>query len=344
MRNFKKFLLSFSAVIATISIASACILTPFLNSEFYGTQDHKMLDSMSGKIDLITVGASNTLSSVIPNIVDSELNCFSYRICGRLMTLKSRYFLLKRELQRNPVKAVIIDVSDETLTRDEDHEYALGHEDAIWKLSTFTDRVKYLVECATFEDLLDLYSRELIQSIEYWLSRFKGVSLNNVDYNAKGYSGAPANDLTLSSEQASEQLNKRVLDTDYRSDNLSNLESLIELCKTHGVRVIVTVTPVADSMIWSTKNSDSFYFWMSQYCKEKNIEFYDFNLIKSRYELFNDRDSYRDEVHMSDSGAKTFSKTLCSIIKKAETEDVSQYFYSSYEEMKADSPYMKYLN
>ena len=46
---------------------------------------------------------------------------------------------------------------------------------------------------------------------------------------------------------------------------------------------------------------------------------------------------------MSEEGAASFTKVFCDIIKRSETEDVSDFFYDSYEEMKADSPYMEYL-
>ena len=69
---------------------------------------------------------------------------------------------------------------------------------------------------------------------------------------------------------------------------------------------------------------------------------WDFNLYRGRYELFTDRTSYYDDYHLSTDGATVFTRLMADCVKRARAgEDFSEEFYSSYEAMKADSPYGK---
>ena len=51
-----------------------------------------------------------------------------------------------------------------------------------------------------------------------------------------------------------------------------------------------------------------------------------------------------DETHLSSEGAAAMTKRFCQIAAATgEGKDVSSWFYSSYEELKQDSPYTIFL-
>ena len=59
--------------------------------------------------------------------------------------------------------------------------------------------------------------------------------------------------------------------------------------------------------------------------------------------LFSDSSTFVDGTHLNRAGAEKFTPQFCEIINSVDSgKDVSDLFYSSYEEMKKDSPYMKY--
>lgn len=76
--------------------------------------------------------------------------------------------------------------------------------------------------------------------------------------------------------------------------------------------------------------------------RKYDCEFYDFNLLKNKNELFPLNTAFYDWLHLSGSGAETFSKEFVRLIKKVDGgEDVSSFFFNSYVEADANSIYAK---
>ena len=343
MPNFKKVLLSVLCVIFVISVLSSILFIPYLNSEMGYYQDSKSRDSLAGKLDYLVVGASNGLCAFDPRVLDEKLGVSSYNLSGTLMTLGAKEFFLQKEISRNPVKTVVMDISFETLTRNEREEYAGGDAVSLAKCGSMQERLQFVLQYVHFSDWLNLYGNLATPGIEYLLTVIKGSSVNGVEKAAKGFYGREVNDITLSEDEAKQNYNITHLNTEFRSENIEKLVSQIQACQQQGIQVILAVVPKSDRDLWKFDQHDVFYQWMMEFSKENDCDFYDFNLLKMRYEILNDEHSFFDATHMSEEGATMFSKACCDIIKRAETEDVSEYFYDSYEEMKADSPYMEYL-
>lgn len=346
MHNFRKVLLSLIGVFLIFFVLSSLVLEPYLLSEAKYYQDRRLRESLAGEIDFISVGASNGLCALDAQVVDQELGCFSYNLSGSLMTLNASKFLLEKELKRNPIETVIIDLSYETLIRASADEHGEGDSITYARLSSLPERLKFLATCVPLNDWLSIYAYHFFPAaLEYLLSSLHGdlSAYQNVNYEAKGLLARKAADLELNAEEAKVRYNEKLLNTNFREQNIRRLISLIRLCKEYDVRIILATFPRSDASIWSVYGQDDFYQWAQDFAREQNCEFYDMNLLKDRYILFNDRVSFYDDQHMSDEGAAVFTKAFCDIIQKGETEDVSQSFYDSYEAMKADSPYMQYL-
>ena len=346
MHSFKKIFLPLICIALIFFGLSTVILEPYLRSEAQYYQDSDVRDSLAGKLDFIAIGASNGLCALDPQILDQELGCFSYNLSGSLTTLNSSRFLLEKELNRNPVDTVVIDFSYETLTRISGKEHGEGDSVTYARLSSLGERIKFLLTCVPLNDWLSIYAYHFIpEALEYAIASLKGdlSAFHNVDANSKGFMARRVTDLELDASKAQELYNSEILNTSFRRQNEQKLISLIELCKKRSIRVILASYPRSNAEIWRVDGQDIFYQFAKNFAKEQDCEFYDMNLLKRRYELFNDRESFYDSQHMSAQGAAVFTKVFCDIIKKAETEDISESFYRSYEEMKADSPYMAYL-
>jgi hypothetical protein len=344
MHNFKKVISSVVVTILLFTVVSWTIIAPYMNSEFSYFQDNKLRESIAGEIDVIAIGASHGLNAFDTGILDASLDCFSYNLSASMMTLDSKYYLLKKELDRNPVETVILELSFDTLARNESAEFAIGDEVTIARLDSFGERMNYMLRYMKIDDWLNLYSRQIVTGLARYLSMLHGSEMNSVDYGAKGYCAKNTADVTLSEEQVPRVFNSRSVVADYPEKNIAKLNSIVELCKEHDVRIIVTVVPLSDALIWENDGWDDFYHWTTLYCEENDCEFYDLNLIRNRYELFNDRESFSDADHLCSDGAEVFTKAFCDIINRVDAgEDISHLFYSSYAEMKQDSPYAVYL-
>ncbi len=142
-----------------------------------------------------------------------------------------------------------------------------------------------------------------------------------------------------------EKHGKKPFTTDkFLEETASAFDDMIDMCLQRDIRVIIAVVPVSDNYIWEYSDLDVFVDWVRTRFCGKDVEFYDFNLIKNRYEVLSDADCYgSDPHHMSGKGAKAFSAEFSKIVKlAAEGEDVSPLFYGSYADMINDSPYMEY--
>lgn len=344
MQTFKKFLLSVIAFLCIFSLFSGFLMGPYLyyDAEFY--DDSGLRASLAGKIDWIILGASHALTAFDPAILDEELDCFSYNLSNSLMTTRGKYHLLKKELERNPVETVVLEVSYDTFTRELRDEYGDGDAKVIQRLDSLPEALGYLVNSVSINDWLNIYSRFLVSGTSYWQFVLRGQTNSRVDPAAKGYYAHEIRDVSISMDAAQAEFNSKPIKTNFNTDYVRETTETIAMCKENGVRVILVVVPIADMQIWQADNWDVFHDWMQEYAVQQDCEFYDFNLIHDRYARFSDERSFYDSGHMSTDGATSLSNLFVEILHKVNNgEDVSGEFYDSYESMKQESPYHAYL-
>ena len=112
MRNFRRALCSVLAVLVCFSLITAVIVFPYYAWGTYPYQDAKARKDMAGQFDLLVSSASQGLRAIDPRALDDALGCTSYDLGAPLQTMYGRYLFLKEELDRNPVKTVILELSD----------------------------------------------------------------------------------------------------------------------------------------------------------------------------------------------------------------------------------------
>ena len=333
MKHFKKALLVTLSFIVIVAVISTVSITAYFNNE----NDRGVRQNLAGELNYLVVGASHGLRAFVPSVMDGELGCSSYNFSGALMTFNGREALLNEELSRNDVKTVVFEISYNALTRPISEIEGDLH--VVPRLITAKDRAAY------FFNNIDGFSWDLPYS--YYFTNGTLSILENLrgskalKQSKKGYSPLKAVDLTLDDAEIPEIHNSVSNETEINEENLVVLERMLSACEKEGAEVIFAVTPVSNACIWEADNWDVFYKDLKALSEKYNVKAYDFNLLKNRYELFNDKTSFFDNYHLSDEGAKTFSQEYCKIIKEAESASVDSLFYESYAEMKKDSPYSK---
>lgn len=341
MQTFKKTLLAIISFVLIVACLSLAIILPWANSESVYYLDSKYRNELAGSLDCIVSGASHGLTGFLPSVLDEKTSCNSYNISGTLMTMEARTVMLENELKRNPVNTVIIEVSYNALTRQQNSEHAEGDFVTISRLDNIFDMLSFMTENLTFNEWLDVYSRALFTGV-FHLRALVAGKVEKVDFSTKGYYERTLNNMVLNDEQAANLYNTITIEEKTVQTNVKQLEKQIKISKEKGCRVIVVVTPVTDSLIWQTKNFDVFNLWLDKFCEQQNCEFYDFNLLKERYELFSDETSYHDNVHLNKTGAISFTTAFSTVINKAKCgENTEALFYKSYNDLKEYSPYNK---
>lgn len=341
MKSIKKAVLVTACFFLSVAVISIVIIEPWWKSTDKEYKDSAVLNNLAGKLDFLIIGASFSEWGLDTKVIDERLGCNCYNLASSSISIEGRYYLLERELKRNPVDTVVFEISYESFN----HSYndvSYGDYVILWRAGSFSERIKFLTSIS-LDKWLDMYSRLLRDGVTQWGRKLTGKRTENV-VSEKGFSPMPHVDVTLPNDQLEQIYNSSDLFRRPDAENEKKLQKINKLLIESGVRIILTVAPNSDALIFRNHEQDEFTEWARALSKEWNAELYDFNLLKARYELFDDRYSFSDEIHLSAEGAEAFTNVFCETIKAVDAgEDVSDRFYDSYEEMKKDSPYMKYI-
>lgn len=347
MRSFKKALLAVALVLLIVIVFSIGAIVVAIKAPSSLISEKKALQKFAGSIDLVTVGASQCYYSFQPIIIDEELNCFSYNLAQNSIRNDQRALLLKNELSRNDIKTVIIEISHDVLLRSGKLKDADAAAKYLLKLDSADQIVETLSKQIPPSSYVYIYS-EVMQNAMKSLMSFIKKPRSSGSPSLKGAVSFKPTDWSLDSESAKELLDSNQIFSKDRvsQSSIDGLMDIIELCKENDIRTIVAVVPVSDKFIWTNRNLDEFRTWLNDFCTENELELYDFNLIKARYSLFSDENSFSvDDTHLSGIGAEAFTKYFCDMLKRVDAGcDISSEFYNTYEQMKADSPYWKFID
>ena len=342
MRDFKKTLAAVALFLLFLCGFSFVLIHFYDESAYARESDRKIRDDLAGQIDLIVAGASHTQYGFIPAVMDEELGCFSYNLSGAWQNLYGTRMLLEQELARNPVKAVYYCVTEDTMWAKKDSDSGMGDVKILPKLSGVGERIDYLVHSITLSEAPDIYHDLMDRGCRYFWSLFRGEPTDNAVPEDRGFNPTDTRNRSLSKKKAKSTKNSRQVNAAFDPQNEAWLDDIIALCREQDVPLVFVVPPVTDKMIWQMDGWDDLYVKMTAWCAERGVTLWDFNLYRGRYELFTDKTSFYDDAHLSTDGAEVFTRLLADTVKRTQAgEDISGDFYTSYEEMKADSPYNK---
>lgn len=344
MHSFRKTIKTVILFLLTFFLISMLLIESYLCVKPYYYQDSEVRSSLAGTLDFIICGASHAIRALDPRILDTELGVNSYNLSGSLMTLQGRNELLKKELSRNPVKTVILELSWDAMVRTKRSGFE-GNYYVLARLDSISERVSFFFHSILPADYGHVYYHAINDGIGTLKRLVKGTAANKDErYALKGYSpwtDGPT-DIALSKEEQIRSFNTRFINTNIEEYSLSHLNSIIDLCKGNNVDVIIIATPISNRKICQTANLDFFREYYQQLADENGLAFVDFSLLKDRDAFLDDHTSFWDDSHLTDAGAESFSCRFSSIMKMLiNGEDISDLFYPSYAAMKADKSYSK---
>ncbi len=335
MRNFKKAIFSAIGFLACVIVPVLVIVWPYFTGSLYYYEDAQVRDDLAGSIDFLISGASHGSCAFDPKALDEELGVQSYNLSGPLMGMQAREALLQKELARNPVDTVIVELSCNTLTRDRREEGIEGDLYALPRMGSFSEGAAYFQAAFAPEEYLSVLADTLQRGLQCWKDQLSGKA-SAVDPADKGFLERESVDLSMTGQEFAQLHNTVALDAEARWDNKEYLWSMVEQCQAQGIEVLFVTTPLSDRLLAQYSNLEESHQWSLYYAQQYGCAYLDFNLYRQRDALFPDDTAFYDLYHLSGSGAEIFSREVAELYQRMKAgEDVSALFYESYAEMDA---------
>ena len=338
MQTFKRFFLYLACIVLAAALMSAVLIVPWLRSptDFH---DQALRASLAGQIDTLIIGQSYAMNGVVPSQLDERLGTHTYNLCGSLMPIHGQIYMVQKELARNPVRHVMIEITPDTFTSNERTTYGNGDSYVVARLDSLPERLDYLIRCVPPADWPNIYARLLMQSARSAVQRLLGRQ-EHIEAGARGFSPMKAENVALSLDYARKTHRRMNIFNAPLQENIRAYEELIALCQQAGCQVALIYTPISHGKVWQLYDQDNFHRWALDMAQRYDVPLFDFNLLRNRYTLLSDESSFSDESHLSREGAAAFSGMMADVLCRYRAgEDVSALFYPSYQEAIHDSPY-----
>ena len=333
MRSFRKVLLVALGFLACFAVLNLVVIWPYFTRQAYDYEDAALRDALAGSIDTFVSGASQAYVAVSPQVLDQALGTSSYNLSGSRMTMLARSTLLHKEIKRNPVKTVFLELSFDTMTRNRATESPEGDLYALPRMGSISECADFFSQAFSRKEYLDVYTDTLYRGFRTW-----GFMLlfekSRVDAEARGYLPKQANDMSITPALFSQIHNASTISEALQADNERLFLEMLEDCQAQGIEVVIFSTPVSDRILARFQNFDVINGWYRAYAQSHNCQYLDFNLYRDRDTVFPDATAFADDNHLSEAGAAAFSRELAKLYARIQAgEDVTAQFYASYAEM-----------
>ncbi len=329
----------FAIVIMTAVLASVLgrALTPVTYADYY---DHEMnlLEDSGTQIDLLMVGDSRLYSSFDARIFEEELgldnvvvaSTASQPICGS-------YYIIKDMIERMKPKKVILGLDcGEMMEEDKIQGMLL----VIDRLSP-RNKLEMFRHCFYGTDLfymLDLYRyRNNLDDIFKNINERKTMIASNYVQEDDGqeyycYKGFIYRHGSVESGNVPMYSHSEFSQDSILASNVAYLDRCVELCQENDIELELVSAPTTVMRMYYVGNYKGAVEYYENYAKEKGLIYHNLNYLMDRETILPD-EMMCDYNHTNGEGAKIVSRLYAEILKKeAAGEDVSGYFYPSYED------------
>ena len=339
MRNFKIILRRVGIFLLCVILLSLLFAELYFRGENYDYQDARERDALAGKVTLLTSGASYVLFGVVPDLLDEALSVTSYNIAGTLMTVQGRSALLEQELARNPVETVLLEVSPDTLTRCRAKEGPEGDLPMLGRFSTAGARWAYFRDAFSLSEYPMVYYDVVTRGMESGWRLLTGSYRKTNREITRGYYYNRKQDAGVLDNYA-ELYQMYNHPEEILAENVEALDGLVDLCRSHGARVILISLPQSKSYNCMYGNLDVFQTWYEDYAAARNLPYFNFNLAREKLKQLPDDGCYYDETHLNRRGSEVFTRMLADTLGDyLNGEETADRFYASYEELNLHSGY-----
>ena len=306
--------------------------------------------AVEGTIDTVFIGGSLFRNGIVPSLFDKTMKgrSFSYTTSNQPLPL-SRYAL--EDLSRsNPIKLALIDLSVNRLVREDGAGSGIVKYILFNQMFDMQARIDLLRDQFTTDELLLTLFQSARDQTHYFLDdstlrdRISAKTLK--EYLKYGYSPDPdyvagsmgytPSHTTIPEGNVKVRGIEKIPENPDVAKNLEALAQLAAMCREKGITPVFMAMPTTDAAVLFSDRYPLLMKPVKALAERLGVLYLDFNLSKFRVSSMSNVD-FADIKHMNHTGAERFTPYFASVLQKALAgEDVSSYFYPSYDEMILD--------
>lgn len=300
--------------------------TRIMMHEFYNQDEN---------IDILFVGSSHCYRSIIPSVIDEEMNCHSFNAGSSAQRMDGSLALVKECLNYYEPKEIVLDIyydMIDTIAHSEREELR-----STYVLSDYMrfsiNKISYLLQASS----MDKYVNSFIVGRRDWknLLDFGYVSelwskkssdnyknyiwtLDEADegyYVDRGYVAfdgkAETSELSYTdSDNIHIEMNK------FTDEWQEELEEIIELCNENNIKLTIVAAPLPEYTYTLIDNYEEYAEYMKNMLNDYKVSYIDFNLAEYKIDSITD-DCFKDKDHLNSKGANIYSARLAKILSNA---------------------------
>ena len=99
-----------------------------------------------------------------------------------------------------------------------------------------------------------------------------------------------------------------------KNDWYKSLLQIIHYCKKKNIKLTFVIAPCPNWNVAGKKNYQEYHDFINNIADRYDIDFFDFNLCKSKYFNSNDLNLFKDETHLNKQGAEQFSNIFADFV------------------------------
>lgn len=301
-----------------------------------------------GAIDTAFIGASLFKDGIIPEVYDRAAGSRSFNYSTASQSMELSCYALQDLAETNPLKLALIDISVNRLLTDGDDGAYIAKYVVLSHMTNQSAQLRLLRDCFTQDELplTVLHSaRDQLHFLwgtlderlkaSYLRAYLKYGYLPDAEYPAGSMGYTPMDGRNPDGGVAMEDYIPIPEGGEPASD-YGQLERIIRLCREKGITPVLVSMPTTDAFLLYYKPYEALLAPVKELAAEEGVLCLDFNLSRFRVSSLTAANFF-DERHLNSTGAELFTPLLTEVVQKAlADEDVSGYFYDSYDEMVRD--------
>lgn len=310
----------------------------------YFEHDLKTIEKNNEDVDVIFVGASKIYMSMIPSVFEEKLDVQNAIVAATATQLMpGTYYYMQDLIERFHPDRFVIDVNWDRMM----NGYAVQPDLIVYDRLSLKNKISFVKDCFNPKDYCYLlkpcrYRGNFLELSTVRADKKRLKEMNYTDYKDDGeyyrekgyiysYSNYSQGTVPIYSSDEFFYSDDLILE-----ENVEYLEKCIELCKENGIEVTLVTCPCSLSYLYFVKDYELSVEWYKNFANEHGVEYVDLNYLKNREEILSDEYMY-DNCHISADAAPVISDIYSDILLAYENgEDISDLFYSDFEELKKD--------
>lgn len=294
-------------------------------------------------IDTIFLGSSVCFYAFDPEYIDEKLGTHSFNLATMHQGMDGSYALLKEAGKSHNLKTVYLDLFysiptlyENDLRKDLTSTYLISD-----YMKPSVNRFKYRVNASNEDHYFNtfLLSRRnsnmllepsaVVDLLKKKLSktyREGGLIYNENKPNEYASRGYVYNYKALKTEGNLMRFgDHNPVDVSKLSkDWIEAFDAIVDYCETHNIKLVLVATPLSNFRICNVGNYDEYIDFINERIKGKDVEYYDFNLLRD--DVFADTTTYySDDHHLSLKGTKAFQSIFTDLMSGEVTRSDVMY-------------------